>query len=85
MKYPFARPMMKRPAYSAPMLSVVIMMILAMKHTMQARARQCRRPKRVAGRPAVAELMKAPRVMSEEMSCWRSVVRFQPVGVLGAR
>lgn len=67
------------------MFSVVIMMMFAMKQTTQARARQYRRPKRVEGMPAVAELMNAPSVMSDEMSCWRSVWMFHPVGVLGAR
>lgn len=82
MKYPFANPMMKRPAYSAPILSVVIMMMLAAKHVTQAMARHMRRPKRAEGTPADAELMKAPSVIKEEMSCWRSVVMFHPVTVL---
>jgi hypothetical protein len=85
MKYPLARPMMRRPAYNAPMFSVVIIMMFAMKHVTHAEARQIRRPNRCDGTPAVAELMKAPSVISEEMSCCLSVVIFQPVGALGAR
>jgi hypothetical protein len=43
-------------------------MMFAAKHVIHAPARQTRRPKRVDGTPAVAELMKAPSVISEEMS-----------------
>jgi hypothetical protein len=84
MKYPLARPMMKRPAYSAPIFSVDIMMMFATKQVTQASARQARRPKRVEGTPAVAELINAPSVMREEMSCCLSVVMFHPVGDFGA-
>jgi hypothetical protein len=77
--------MTKRPAYSAPMLSVVIMMIFATKQVTHAMARHMRRPKRAEGIPALAELMNAPSVMREEMSCCLSVVIFHPVGVPGER
>jgi hypothetical protein len=56
-------------------------MMFAAKHVIHAPARQTRRPKRVDGTPAVAELMKAPSVISEEMSCCRVVSMFHPVFV----
>jgi hypothetical protein len=34
--------------------------------------------------PAMDELRKAPSVMSDEISCWRSVEMFQPPGRLGS-
>jgi hypothetical protein len=74
--------MINRPAYSAPMFSVAIIIMLAAKQQTQAATRHIRRPKRVEGIPAVAELMNAPSVMSEDMSCWRSVSMFHPDGVL---
>lgn len=76
--------MMKRPAYRAPMCSVAIIMTLATQQPRQASQRHCLRLRYVATMPAVPELMKAPRVMSDEMSCWRSVSRFQPRAVWGA-
>lgn len=39
----------------------------------------------MARNPAPPEETKAPSVIREEISCWRSVVRFHPMGVLGAR
>jgi hypothetical protein len=39
------------------------------------------RPMKDATGPALEELRKAPRVISDEMSCWRSVDMFQPSGV----
>jgi hypothetical protein len=67
------------------MFSVAIIMMLATKQVIQAATRHMRRPNRVDGTPAVAELMKAPSVMSEEMSCCLSVLMFHPVGVLSVR
>jgi hypothetical protein len=67
------------------MFSVVIIMMFATKQVTHARARHARRPKRVEGIPAVAELMNAPSVIRDEMSCWRSVVMFHPVGLFGER
>lgn len=85
MKYPFANPMTRRPTYSAPMCVVVIMMMLATQQVIQAIQRQALRPSLLATRPAVPELMNAPRVMSEEINCCLSVAIFQPVGEAGVR
>lgn len=66
------------------MCSVAIIMMLAMQQPKQAIQRHCLRLTYVATIPAVPELMKAPRVMREEMSCCRTVSRFHPRGVPGA-
>jgi hypothetical protein len=69
MYQPFARPMRKRPAYRPERLVVAIMITFAAQQRRDAVQRQGRRPRRVAAKPAVEELRKAPRVMREEMSC----------------
>ena len=51
----------------------------------QAIQRQDFRPSFMATNPAVAELMNAPRVIRDEINCWRTVVMFQPIAVPGAR
>lgn len=66
----------------APMLVLAIMMILATAHRTEAIQILSRRPMTLAMGPAKEELAKAPRVMREEMSCWRSVEMFQPVAVM---
>jgi hypothetical protein len=66
------------------MFSVAIIITLAMQQNRQASQRHCRRLIYVAVKPAVPELMKAPSVMSDEMSCWRVVSMFHPSGVWGA-
>lgn len=58
------------------------MMMLAMKQVTQAATKHIRRPMRVDGTPAVAELTKAPSVMRDEINCCLSVVMFHPVIVL---
>jgi hypothetical protein len=83
-KQPLARPLMNRPAYNGPILSVAIMMMLEIQHSVQASHRHCLRPSLMAMNPAPPELMNAPSVMSEEISCWRSVLMFHPIGVFGA-
>lgn len=84
MKYPFASPFISLPAYSAPMLVVVIMTTLETTQRRHAIHRHTLRPSLAAGRPADPELMKAPSVMREEMSCWRVVEMFQPIGAVGS-
>ena len=42
------------------------------------------RPMMMAVIPALAAVMNAPKVMSDEMSCWRSDVMFHPMGVFGS-
>lgn len=55
------------------------------QHKIQPNHKHCFLPNLIARNPAPPEETKAPRVMSEEISCWRSVVRFHPIGVFGAR
>lgn len=83
-KQPLARPLMNRPAYNGPILSVAIMMMLEIQHSAQASHKHCLRPSLMAMNPAPPELMNAPSVMSEEISCWRSVLMFHPIGDFGA-
>jgi hypothetical protein len=83
MYQPFARPIRKRPAYSPPMLVVVIMITFEAQHKMQAIQRHCLRPSHVAKIPALEELMNAPSVMREDISCCRPGEMFHPMGLAG--
>jgi hypothetical protein len=65
------------------MFSVAIMRMLETMHAAHATHRDDLRPSQVAVTPAVPELRNAPRVISEEMSCWRVGVIFQPIAVFG--
>ena len=42
------------------------------------------RPNLIAAKPAVPELTKAPSVMRDVISCWRTGDRFHPIMVSGA-
>ncbi len=66
------------------MFSVVIIITFATQQNRQAIQRHCLRLTYFATKPAVPELMKAPSVMSDEISCCRSVSRFHPRAVWGA-
>ena len=66
------------------MLVVVIITTFETTHRRHAIHRHTLRPSFAAGTPAEPELMKAPRVMREEMSCWRVVEMFQPIGAVGS-
>lgn len=55
------------------------MIILDTTQRRQAAQRHGLLPNLLATNPAVPELRKAPRVMSDEMSCWTTGVRFQPL------
>jgi hypothetical protein len=70
--------------YMALMLVVTIMMTFAIQHRRLADQILGLRPMNDATGPAVEELKNAPRVIRDEMSCWRSVERFHPSGVSGA-
>lgn len=70
--------------YIALILVVTIMMTFATQHRRLAAQILGLRPMNEAIGPAVEELKKAPRVIRDEMSCWRSVDRFHPSGVSGA-
>lgn len=84
MNKPFASPISRRPKYSAPMEDVVIMTMLAIVHRRHASQRQARRPSFQARGPAKREAITAPRVIREEMSCWRPGEMFQPRGMAGS-
>lgn len=79
---PLAMPISKRPTYKAAMLVVVIMITFDTIHTTLAVHRVVLRDMTPAMGPAMEELRKAPSVMSEEMSCCRSVEMFHPPGTL---
>jgi hypothetical protein len=66
------------------MLVVVIMITLATMHSRLATQMVTFRDMMVARGPAMDELRKAPRVMSDEISCWRSVEMFHPPGTSGS-
>ena len=66
------------------MLVEAIMMTLATMHNRLAAQIDVLRDMKPAMGPAMEELTKAPSVMSEEISCWRSVERFHPPGTLGS-
>jgi hypothetical protein len=84
MNQPFATPIRSLPVYKPAKLVVVIITTFATQHSADAIQRHCLRPSFVAKIPAQEELRKAPRVMSEEMSCWRSEERFHPPGTVGS-
>jgi hypothetical protein len=65
------------------MLVVAIIMAVETTQRRHASQRHALRPSLAAMKPAVAELMNAPRVISDEMSCWRSGWMFQPEGDFG--
>ena len=71
--------MRKRPAYSAPMSSVAIIITFETQHSTEASQRQSLLPSLAAVKPAVPELMKAPSVINDEINCCRSVDIFQPI------
>jgi hypothetical protein len=84
MYHPFAIPISSLPAYKPPILVVVIMTIFATQQSTLAIQRHCLLPSLVAKTPANEELRKAPSVINEEMSCWRSVEMLYPVGTVGS-
>lgn len=61
------------------MLVVAIMMTVDAQQSTDASHRHVFRPSLAAVKPAVAELMKAPRVISDDINCWRVVEMFQPI------
>jgi hypothetical protein len=63
---------------------VAIMTMLDTTHKMLASQTVILRPMTVAMGPAREEERNAPSVMSEEMSCWRSVEMFHPPGREGS-
>jgi len=78
---PLAKPMIKRAAYKAPMLSVVCITTVAKTHSTHPAQRDVLRPKNEAVKPAVADVTKAPSVINDWISCCRSEVMFHPVGL----
>lgn len=84
MYHPFAIPINNLPAYRPARLVVVIITTLLTQHSALAIHKHWRLPMYVANTPALEELRKAPRVMSEEMSCWRVGEMLYPVGEAGS-
>ncbi len=82
MNSPLAKPIRSLPAYSPPIDVVAIMITLETQQSALANQIDILRPIICATGPAVEELAKAPSVMSDDMSCWRSVAMFHPRGVL---
>lgn len=78
---PLARPRTRRPTYIAPIFVLVIMIILATQQMTLADQMLAFRPMNDAIGPAPQELIKAPSVINDEMSCCRTVDIFQPRGV----
>jgi hypothetical protein len=69
MYQPFARPISRRPAYKPAILVVAIMITLETQQRAEAIHKHCLRPSQVANIPAVDELRKAPKVISDDISC----------------
>lgn len=66
------------------MLVVVCMTAVDTKIIKQAIQSDTLRPIHVAVKPAVPDAMNAPKVIKEEISCWRPEEIFHPIGVAGS-
>jgi hypothetical protein len=76
--------MMSRPAYKPPIAVVACITAVDTKTPTQAIHSDIFRPKYFAVNPAVDDDINAPKIISEDMSCCRSGLMFQPNGVKGA-
>lgn len=66
------------------MLSLAIIITLDTTHSSAATQMDIFRPMNLAMGPPMAELTNAPRIMSDEINCWRVCEMLYPIGEFGS-